>query len=570
MKKSSKIYLLTVALWIPLSLFATPQLYSSLNSDAPPTMSLFWIFSICMLNYFWLFSCYHAVSFFFSYSTSRVFSNFSKITDFPHIAVLYTTRNDFVERCAETCIKLDYPSCHLFICDDSDDDRFKNRIEAFWAANSRQCTIIRRENKSGFKAGNLNNALHKLDPMYKYIIVADYDSMIPSSFIRKTLQYFETYPRLAFVQAVHRGEVCYPSWFSLDLLPGVDCLWQYMSLKNRYGLVPCFGHGVMLCRSILVKVGGFPQILSEDLALTTILREAGYYGVVADNIVCGEGIPLTLKQFRRRYEKWLVGMAEFSKTYLPQFLRSKTTTVIEKFDLVFHCLNLVNVIPLLIFIVGINVFVPLFYGQTERMTVGLRSYDAEWQFNVISIRHFMDSTDSTFLRILVVTTILAPLLYFSSLFLAQPIRTMRHVAISFSCFCSIIIPSIISMLMFFLSGVSCYRPTGDFKEDKLWVPGGLSAWRQNLYVGRGFSLLIETVFCLGLLVCALRTANVFLLSFAIGASIGPIYTFFDWDEMSLAFLKYLPFCLLLLQLVMISMPIIGYTGIFSHLVVIHF
>lgn len=570
MRKSPKVYIFTFLVWISIAIPADMKLYTILDTHATPLLKVAWIMTILLLNYFWIFSCYHAISFFISLFQPRNYDKTELVADYPRVAVLYTTRNDFIHGCAASCISLNYPSYHLFICDDSDDESIKQQINQFWLQNRPQCSIIRRSNRSGFKAGNLNNALHNIDSEYEYILIADNDSTLPSNFIQNALRYFKVSPRLAFVQAVHRGIIYQSSTFSSDLSHGVDCLWEYLTLKNRFGLTPCFGHGVMIQRSNLNKVGGFPEIVSEDLGLTTILREDDFFGIVAKDIVCGEGLPVNLNQFRRRYEKWFVGIMEFRKTLLKRFLRAKKAYLLEKIDLLFHCLNLINIVPLFIFIVIINIFIPIFYGRIEQLTIASKLFNFTKQINILSTQHLFTGSDSNFLRILVIAAIIAPLLYFSKHFIIHPLRTIRYISISFCCFCSIIIPSIITMTIFLFRGIPFYRTTGDFDEDRAWSSDKVSSWWLNFHVGRGFSLIIECICCIGLLICAFKTANLFLLSFAVGALVGPTYTFLSWDKKIFSIFKYLPFLILLLQLIMISMPMLGYTGIFSHLVVIHF
>ena len=82
--------------------------------------------------------------------------------------------------------------------------------------------------------------------------------------------------------------------------------------------------------------------------------------------------------------------------------------------------------------------------------------------------------------------------------------------------------------------------------------------------------MIEMAIALGFLLCALTTVDLFLLSFALGAIAGPLFRFFSWDNKWLAALKYLPFSLLIVQLILSGLPAIGYAGVFSHVVLIHF
>jgi cellulose synthase/poly-beta-1,6-N-acetylglucosamine synthase-like glycosyltransferase len=225
------------------------------------------------------------------------------------------------------------------------------------------------------------------------------------------LEYFKEDLALAFVQAKQRAVTWPGSSFSADLSLGIDCLWDYLPLKNRFGLAPCFGHGVVIPRSALEAVGGFPEIVSEDLALTTVLREAGYYGVVANDIVCGEGVPRNLNQYRRRYEKWCIGIIEFARLYLRSFLGKRRISFVEKLDLVFHCLNLLGMVPLFLFIVCVNIVLPFGFGHYEQLTIESDTFGFTWCIPVLSTQGSFSRVDSTFLQIIVLAGVFLPLSY---------------------------------------------------------------------------------------------------------------------------------------------------------------
>jgi hypothetical protein len=406
---------------------------------------------------------------------------------------------------------------------------------------------------------------------YEYVVVCDHDSLLEPGFIKAALKYFERDAALAFVQAKQRALDQSGNSFSTDLSLGIDCLWDYLLLKNQFGLAPCFGHGVAIRRSALELVGGFPEIVSEDLALTVVLREEGYYGVVADDIICGEGLPTNLNQYRRRFEKWLVGIIEFGRSYLWRFLKNRRIPVVEKIDLVFHCLNLLGIVPLFFFILWVNIVLPGAFGHWGQVTIESDKLGFVCRVPVLSTQATFSEAESTFLRIVVVGSVLLPLSYFGKYFLVSPLRTTRHLAIAFTCFCSTIAPSLLSMLVVLCGASPYYRSTADPTEDRVRVPrNATSGSPANLQVGRVYSLLFETTVALGFLSCALLSANLFLLSLALGAIAGPLFRFFSWDNKLLAAFKYLPFLLLVVQLIFIGLPAIGYAGIFSHLVLVHF
>ena len=75
----------------------------------------------------------------------------------PRVLLLYCTCNDFNAEALETCMRQRYDHFHTVILDDSKDEEYKRKIDEF--AQTHDVTVVRRENRVGFKAGNLNNYL---------------------------------------------------------------------------------------------------------------------------------------------------------------------------------------------------------------------------------------------------------------------------------------------------------------------------------------------------------------------------------------------------------------------------
>lgn len=75
------------------------------------------------------------------------------------VAMLYTTCNDFIEESARSCINLDYKNFRLYILDDSSKPEYKAKIDIFANKYPSIVQVIRRKDRSGYKAGNLNNTL---------------------------------------------------------------------------------------------------------------------------------------------------------------------------------------------------------------------------------------------------------------------------------------------------------------------------------------------------------------------------------------------------------------------------
>ena len=93
-------------------------------------------------------------------------------------------------------------------------------------------------------------------------------------------------------------------------------------MRNRYGFVMFLGHGAILRRSCWQQVGGFPEVVSEDLAYAIAIREKGYYGTFAKDVTCFEEFPESVRSFRVRHVKWTRGTCEFLHHYGLDLLRS--------------------------------------------------------------------------------------------------------------------------------------------------------------------------------------------------------------------------------------------------------
>ncbi len=282
-------------------------------------------------------------------------------------AILLPTFNDFNPETAKDCIQQDRDAT-LYILDDSTDEQYRSSVDEFADGHS-DVEVIRRDNREGFKAGALNHALQLIS--CDYFAVVDSDERIPSDFLTETLRYFTT-PEVGFVQANHDTNQ-QNSRFAKLLGKGIDIHWnRYMPQRNRYGFVMFLGHGAVLRKEAWEEIGGFPEIVSEDLAFATRIREHGYRGVFARDVACGEDFPEDYYAMWKRHLKWSSGTTEYILKELPRFLRSRAS-VTEKLDVAFPVLNLPLSTLFLVYILAVTAvfgfglelnFSSGFYGMT--------------------------------------------------------------------------------------------------------------------------------------------------------------------------------------------------------------
>jgi glycosyltransferase involved in cell wall biosynthesis len=255
--------------------------------------------------------------------------------DLPSIAILYPTCDDFNIRNCQSCLDQDYENFHLFVCDDSKGTRYKELIREFCKNNSPKCSLVTRSSNQGFKAGNLNNAITKY-VKEEWILIVDADQLLPSDYLSQfttVLADIEQHPDIVFFQG---AQVTFidenSSPFQAALALEVPLFYfRDLALRNTYGLVPCLGHGTLIKKDTLEKLGGLPELVSEDFAFTLKALNYGYKGEYLNRIISYEAFPFDFGGFMMRLKKFAGGTAELLQKEALTFLAGKAS-IIEKWD----------------------------------------------------------------------------------------------------------------------------------------------------------------------------------------------------------------------------------------------
>jgi membrane glycosyltransferase len=310
------------------------------------------VYFICWLYFAWLYALHQMALVCCSAVVRRTGRSPAVcVGDRPAVAILYTTMNDFSQEAALSCTSQTYARCHVFLLDDSTDPTFQALVNNFHDAHRSSTTIIRRETRAGFKAGNLNSALDRIGAIYQYFAVCDADGVLPPNFVSELLGRF-TDDLIGFVQAVQRPlRPTAPSRFSGDLGIEVSIYWKsIVPASERFGFVMFHGHGGIIRTDVWRNVGGFPAVVAEDLAFSTRARQYGYVGVIADDVVCYEEFPPSYEAFSRRHAKYARGACEHLQHEMWPFLCSRNVRWFEKADRFLATLSMVSAFPVLLFI----------------------------------------------------------------------------------------------------------------------------------------------------------------------------------------------------------------------------
>jgi len=170
---------------------------------------------------------------------------------------------------------------------------------------------LRRQERSGYKAGALQAGLRKASG--DYLAVFDADFLPPPDFLERTVAHLEMHPELAFVQT---ATACAPSTSRLAswLSRGLVLLSSEVEQQGRaaLGIPPTLaGSGFLLRRTALEAAGGWSAAtLTEDLDLSLRLRLAGWRGHYLPEIVCSSRAPSSLRGLVAQQRRWITGTAQ--------------------------------------------------------------------------------------------------------------------------------------------------------------------------------------------------------------------------------------------------------------------
>ncbi len=345
MKKSALLYCIIIVSWLGLIALAIPALLTAVDQSGRHGWLVYTLVTVSTLfiAYFWLNGIKDVVYTVFYYLTKRFHKlpadgewrtvNGAYATK--KIVAVYCTYNDFSATSLERCMHQNYPNISYVILDDSTQEDYMRQVDEF--AQQHGIEVVRRDDRVGFKAGNLNNYLMHAD--YDYFVILDSDEVIPNNFVTRSLDYFEHDKNVGIVQANHVATRNRNKFMNLFAI-GVNSHWPtYQTLKHNYGFLSLLGHGAMISRECYMAAGGFPHLVAEDLCLSIEARNKGYYVAFAPDIICEEEYPVSYLAFKKRHSKWTQGNMEFIKKYTWRILRSKMTWF-EKLDIVLFTYSL--------------------------------------------------------------------------------------------------------------------------------------------------------------------------------------------------------------------------------------
>ena len=246
------------------------------------------------------------------------------------------------ERLIDAVCALDYPKNFLEIqvIDDSNDETIEivDKVSAKWEKLGINIKVIRREDRSGFKAGALKHALEIAKGEFIAIFDADF---IPSiDFLRKTVPVLNQ-KGIGMVQTRwgHTNR-------EYSLLTKAQAFWLENHFRieqtSRSNLNLFFNFngtaGIWKKQAILEAGNWQADTLTEDLDLSYRAQLKGWKFLYLEDVISPAELPPTLSALKGQQYRWTKGGAEVSRKLIPALIKSKQPLKI-KLHAIGHLLN---------------------------------------------------------------------------------------------------------------------------------------------------------------------------------------------------------------------------------------
>ncbi len=254
----------------------------------------------------------------------------------PKVAFQVPTFNEPPEMVIETVKSLmdvDYPEDRymIMVLDDSTEEKYRAPLREF--CQQHDIFYMHREDRHGYKAGALNDAMPHTPPDIELLAVIDADYQVNPDYLRNTVGYFVK-PDVAFLQTPQNYRNADFSFLTKNY-QYADAYFYHTVLPSRNesnAIIFCGTMGI-LRRRALEKVGGWSEDhVTEDAELAARLLDEGYDSVYVSQYYGNGLIPEDFGAYKKQQNRWAFGGGQVLNTHLGGIVSSQQLTTRQKFD----------------------------------------------------------------------------------------------------------------------------------------------------------------------------------------------------------------------------------------------
>lgn len=182
---------------------------------------------------------------------------------------------------------------------------------------------LRRAERKGWKAGNLNHALQQVH--CDFFAIFDSDHVAHPEFLHEVLPWILADKKTAFVQTP-QYLVNREGFVSGGMAETQEIFYRHIQTgKNAFNAAFCVGTNVVFRTDAVFEVGGmYEKTHSEDIWTSLYLHEAGWKSVYLPVVLATGQAPETVESFLREQCRWATGCYEILFTHNPLFSRTLT------------------------------------------------------------------------------------------------------------------------------------------------------------------------------------------------------------------------------------------------------
>ena len=243
----------------------------------------------------------------------------------PKVAVLIPVFNEepeIVEAIIATTTRIKYNNFEIFLLDDSSDDEIHKKLTEL--ATKFNINYIHRENRRGYKAGAINDAIKNLGTDIKYLLILDVDHCPKPTILNELIPLLEEDVSLAFIQT--------PQYFTNETKERLALAYSFQQhifhkhvcrgLSVNNSVFMC-GTNVIIRLNHLRDIGGMDEThITEDIVTSFIFHSKGYKSLYFDQVYAEGMSPPSLLAYFTQQMRWAYGTIQNLKKVLMTFLKS--------------------------------------------------------------------------------------------------------------------------------------------------------------------------------------------------------------------------------------------------------